>query len=78
MQRAGATGPKLLRADSGFWNTKVFELLEQAGWQYSIGVRNIKTVRAAVDAVPEDAWQRIDYPEEGRRRSPRRPTAAAG
>jgi hypothetical protein len=23
--RAGATGVKLLRADSGFWNTKVFE-----------------------------------------------------
>src|SRR3954469_10650993 len=63
--RAGATGVKLLRADSGFWNTKVFERLEQAGWQYSIGVRMIKTVRAAVEAIDEDAWQRIDYPEEG-------------
>src|SRR3954453_22213265 len=29
VQRAGATGPQLLRADSGFWNTKVFELLEK-------------------------------------------------
>src|SRR4051812_1917522 len=65
VDRAGATGPKLLRADSGFWNTKVFELLEQAGWQYSIGVRNIKKVRAAVEAIPEDAWQRIDYPDDG-------------
>ncbi len=46
VERAGATGVKLLRADSGFWNTKVFERLEQAGWQYSIGVRMIKTVRA--------------------------------
>src|SRR6266540_4117717 len=63
--RAGATGVKLLRADSGFWNTKVFERLEQAGWQYSIGVRMINTVRAAVEAIDEDAWQRIDYPEEG-------------
>ena len=36
--RAGSTAVKLLRADSGFWNTKVFERLEQAGWQYSIGV----------------------------------------
>ena len=44
VERAGATGVKLLRADSGFWNTKVFELLEKAGWQYSIGVRNIKQV----------------------------------
>jgi Transposase DDE domain group 1 len=65
VERAGATGTKLLRADSGFWNTKVFELLERAGWQYSIGVRNINKVRAAVDAIPEDAWQAIDYPERG-------------
>jgi hypothetical protein len=63
--RAGASGVKLLRADSGFWNTKVFERLELAGWQYSIGVRMIKTVRAVVEAIDEDAWQRIDYPEEG-------------
>ena len=63
--RAGATGVKLLRADSGFWNTKVFERLERAGWQYSIGVRMIKPVRAAVEAIDEDAWQTIDYPDEG-------------
>src|SRR3954470_15432798 len=63
--RAGASGVKLLRADSGFWNTKVFERLEKAGWQYSIGVRMIKTVRAAVEAIPEDAWATIDYPEGG-------------
>ena len=65
VERAGATGTKLLRADSGFWNTKVFELLEKAGWQYSIGVRMIPTVQAAVDAIAEDAWQRIDYPDDG-------------
>ena len=65
VDRAGASGVKLLRADSGFWNTKVFALLEQAGWQYSIGVRMIKTVRAAVEAIDEHAWQRIDYPDDG-------------
>src|SRR5687767_8258681 len=65
VDRAGATGVKLLRADSGFWNTRVFELLERAGWQYSIGVRNIKKVKAAVEAITEDAWQRIDYPDDG-------------
>ena len=65
VNRAGASGVKLLRADSGFWNTKVFELLEHAGWEYSIGVRMIKTVRAAVDQIAEDAWQTIAYPDEG-------------
>ena len=64
--RAGASGVKLLRADSGFWNTKVFERLEKAGWQYSIGVRMIKTVSAAVEAIPADAWTEIeDYPDGG-------------
>ncbi|MDQ3742155.1 MAG: IS1380 family transposase, partial [Actinomycetota bacterium] len=65
VERAGASGVKLLRADSGFWNTKVFERLETAGWQYSIGVRMIKTVRAAVEAIDESAWQTIEYPEDG-------------
>ena len=41
IDRAGASGVKLLRADSGFWSTKVFNRLEAAGWEYSIGVRNI-------------------------------------
>jgi hypothetical protein len=65
VERAGATGTKLLRADSGFWNTKVFELLERAGWQYSIGVRNIKKVKEAVAAIPEQNWQTIPYPDGG-------------
>jgi hypothetical protein len=65
VDRAGATGVKLLRADSGFWNTKVFEVLERAGWEYSIGVRMIKKLSATVAAIPEDAWQTIVYPDEG-------------
>ncbi len=43
----------------------VFERLERAGWQYSIGVRMIKTIRVAVEAIDEDAWAQIDYPDEG-------------
>jgi hypothetical protein len=63
--RAGAAGVKLLRADSGFWNTKVFTRLEQAGWQYSIGVRLQQGIREAVEAIDEDAWQTIEYPDQG-------------
>jgi Transposase DDE domain group 1 len=65
VERAGASGPKLLRADSGFWNTKLFELLEAKGWEYSIGVRNIQKVKTAVQAITEDAWVTIAYPEGG-------------
>src|SRR6201993_323803 len=56
VNRAGAAGVKLLRADSGFWNVKVFCRLEQAGWQYSIGVRMHTSIRAAIEAIDEDAW----------------------
>jgi hypothetical protein len=64
--RAGATGPKLLRADSGFWNKKIFARLEQAGWTYSIGVRQQPHIRAAIAAIPEQDWQPLpDYPDTG-------------
>jgi hypothetical protein len=65
VDRAGATGPKLFRADSGFWNAKVFKRLEREGWKFSIAVRMTKTVRAAVEQIDEDAWQPIDYPAGG-------------
>ena len=65
VQRAGAVGEKLLRADSGFWSSKAFERLEKAGWRYSIGVRMQKGVAAAIEAISEESWQAIDYPEGG-------------
>ena len=66
VDRAGASGVKLLRADSGFWSNKVFKRLEQAGWEYSIGVRMIKQIKEIVDAIDESAWQTVtDYPKDG-------------
>jgi hypothetical protein len=66
VQRAGARGPRLLRADSGFWNGKIMARLQRAGWTYSIGVRQQPHVKAAVAAIPEQDWQTLeDYPEGG-------------
>jgi hypothetical protein len=61
VERAGATGPKLLRADSGFWSNHAFGRLDRAGWQFSIGIRLQPAIRAAIDAIPESAW--IDLPD---------------
>jgi hypothetical protein len=62
--RAGATGPRLLRADSGFWNNQTFNRLDRAGWQFSIGVRLQPAVRAAIEAIEEADWQTLeDYPK---------------
>jgi len=64
--RAGASGPKLLRADSGFWNTKTMARLQQAGWTYSIGVRQQKHIQTAIWAIDEQDWQPLEnYPETG-------------
>jgi hypothetical protein len=66
LTRAGASGPKLLRADSGFWNTKIMNRLQRAGWTYSIGVRQQPQIRAAIAAIPEQDWTPLaDYPERG-------------
>jgi len=66
VSRAGAAGQKLLRADSGFWSIKVFKRLEEAGWQYSIGVRMQKGIREAIESIDESAWQQVaDYPDGG-------------
>jgi hypothetical protein len=63
VERAGAVGPKLLRADSGFWSAKTFARLARAGWSYSIGVRLQPHVRAAIEQIDEAAWQTLDdYP----------------
>jgi Transposase DDE domain group 1 len=64
--RAGATGEKLFRADSAFWNKKLIARLERAGWAYSISVRLQFWVKDAVAAIPETAWQPLeDYSADG-------------
>ena len=61
--RAGASGPRLLRADSGFWSKETFAKLDRAGWQFSIGIRLQAHVRAAIEQIDEAAWQTLeDYP----------------
>jgi hypothetical protein len=66
VERAGATGVRLLRADSGFWKNKLFARLEKAGWLYSIGVRMTQPVAEIVAKIAEDDWTRIDdYPDTG-------------
>ena len=40
--------------------------LERAGWAYSISVRMVKAVSAAIEQIPESGWTKLeDYPEPG-------------
>jgi Transposase DDE domain group 1 len=64
--RAGATGQKLLRADSAFWNNTLMKRLENAGWTYSISIRVQEGVAERIAAIPEVDWQTLDdYPDDG-------------
>lgn len=63
VNRAGATGPKLLRADSGYWSKHTFNRLDQAGWDFSIGIRLQPAVRLAIEQIDEQSWATLDdYP----------------
>lgn len=66
VRKAGATGEILLRADTGYWNGKLFAWLREQGIRYSIGVTMQAHVREAIEAIGPDAWGRLaDYPSEG-------------
>jgi Transposase DDE domain group 1 len=66
VERAGACGEKLLRADSAFWNNTLMGRLEKAGWTYSISIRGQEHVAKQIAGIPESDWQTLkDYPEDG-------------
>jgi hypothetical protein len=64
-RRAGAVGELTLRMDSGFWSAKLIKQLRRHQVCYSITVRQTKTVRAAIAAIPEAAWVEIAYQPGG-------------
>lgn len=59
----GATGMVVVRADSAFYSHKVVAACRRAGARFSLAVAQRKSVRAAIAAVPEDAWTPIRYPK---------------
>jgi Transposase DDE domain group 1 len=64
--RAGASGEKLLRADSAFWNKTLMKRLEHAGWVFSISIRMQKGVAEQIARIPESDWIALkDYPADG-------------
>ena len=65
LRRAGAVGELTFRMDSGFWSAKLVKRLRGHRVRYSITVRQTKTVRAAIAAIPEAAWVDIAYQPDG-------------
>jgi hypothetical protein len=65
LRRAGASGELTFRMDSGFWSAKLVRRLRRHRVRYPITVRQTKTVRAAIAAIPEPAWIQIPYVPDG-------------
>jgi Transposase DDE domain group 1 len=65
VRHAGASGPLILRADSGFWSYKLIDTLNRLQVDWSITVRMKKGVRACIDAIDEDVWTPIGYTDGG-------------
>ncbi|MEZ5185156.1 MAG: IS1380 family transposase [Candidatus Nanopelagicales bacterium] len=61
-RRCGATGEILVRADSAYCSADIVQAVSTAGARFSVGMRLNSRVRAAIAAVDDAAWTRIEYP----------------
>jgi hypothetical protein len=65
LRRAGASGPLVVRADSGFWSYSLIDTLRRLGVRFSITVHINAHVSAAIEAICESAWEPIVYRDGG-------------
>ena len=61
LREAGATGLITVRADSAFYSRAMLTTARKLDVRFSITARQDKRVRAAIDAIPEQAWTPIPY-----------------
>jgi hypothetical protein len=61
LRAAGATGPLVLRMDSGFYLHDVVAACRAADVRFSIGARILGNLKKIIPAIAEDAWTPIDY-----------------
>jgi len=58
----GCSGLLVVRLDSGFYSASVIGAIRSAGARFSVTVPMNSSIRAAIAAIPEDAWTPIRYP----------------
>ena len=66
VRRAGTTGALTIRFDSGFWANDTITVLNRLNVRYTMAVRcSSKGISDAITAIPDDAWTRIEYTDDG-------------
>jgi len=58
----GCTGQIIVRLDSAFYNAAVIGAIRRGGARFSVTAPVNAGIRAAIAAIPEDAWTPIRYP----------------
>ncbi len=61
VRHAGATGQLTMRADSGFYAHAVVAVCRRMHVRFSITVRQHRSIRARIEAIPEEDWTPIPY-----------------
>jgi hypothetical protein len=59
----GCTGTILVRMDSACYAAAVIAAVRRAGARFSVTAPVSAAIRAAITAIPEDAWTAIEYPQ---------------
>jgi hypothetical protein len=58
----GCTGTIIVRLDSAFYNAAVTGAIRRGGARFSVTAPMNASIRAAIAAIPDDAWRPIRYP----------------
>jgi Transposase DDE domain group 1 len=61
VRSAGASGELTVRADSGFYAHAVVAVCRTMDVRFSITIRQHRSVRRLIEAIPDDAWRPIPY-----------------
>ena len=59
----GATGTIVVRMDSAYYASAVIAAVRRSGARFSVTAPVTSAIRAAIAAIPEDAWTAIEYPQ---------------
>jgi len=61
-REAGCTGTIVVRLDSAYYNAAVIGTIRRGGARFSVTAPMNASIRAAIAAIPGDAWTPIRYP----------------
>jgi hypothetical protein len=59
----GCTGTIVVRMDSAYYAAAVIAAVRRSGARFSVTAPVSAAIRAAIAAIPQDAWQAIKYPQ---------------